>query len=83
MKKPFAVVEDFASTAIDRAVRERTGRLLSAPAASRYTGWPYSTLMRAAKNGDLPVVRFPGSNRVFFDRKDLDRAIEAWKERLG
>jgi excisionase family DNA binding protein len=57
-------------------------RLLSAQAAAAYTGWPYTTLRDAALRGYLPVVRIPGSRRMWFDRSDLDRAIEAWKEQL-
>jgi excisionase family DNA binding protein len=57
------------------------GRLLSAQAAAAYVGWPYTTLRDAALRGHLPVVRIPGSRRMWFDRRDLDRAIEAWKER--
>ena len=66
-----------------RAREDRGGRLLSAPAAAQYTGWPYETLRLAAQKGLIPVVRFPGSRRMWFDKKDLDRAIEAWKERLA
>lgn len=58
-----------------------TARLLSAQAAAAYVGWPYTTLRDAALRGHLPVVRIPGSRRMWFDRRDLDRAIEAWKER--
>lgn len=82
MKKKLEVVESN-PRAYDRAAREHGGRLLTAPAASHYTGWPYRTLMNAARDGHLPIVRIPGSDRTWFDRKDLDRAIEAWKERLG
>jgi excisionase family DNA binding protein len=55
-------------------------RLLSAQAAAAYTGWPYTTLRDAALRGHLPVVRIPGSRRMWFDRTDLDRAIAQWKE---
>ena len=72
---------------VDRSRRRRapigsvSPRLLSAQAAAAYTGWPYTTLRDAALRGYLPVVRIPGSRRMWFDRGDLDRAIEAWKER--
>jgi excisionase family DNA binding protein len=62
----------------DPALRSR---LLSAQAAAEYVGWPYTTLRDATLRGHLPVVRIPGSRRMWFDRKDLDRSIEAWKER--
>jgi hypothetical protein len=86
--KPAAELEEqrparTAPRPFDRTARERSGRLLSGPAAVIYTGLPYSTLCNAARHGHLPVVRLPGSDRMWFDRKDLDRAIEAWKERLG
>lgn len=56
-------------------------RLLSAQDAAAYTGFPYTTLRDAALRGHLPIVRIPGSRRMWFDRADLDRAIDAWKER--
>jgi excisionase family DNA binding protein len=60
---------------------DRSPRLLSAQDAAAYTGWPYTTLRDAALRGHLTVVRIPGSRRMWFDRRDLDRHIEAWKER--
>jgi hypothetical protein len=56
-------------------------RLLSAQAAVAYIGWPYTALRDAALHGLLPVVRIPGSKRTWCDRRDLDRAIDSWKER--
>jgi hypothetical protein len=78
--------DNLASEVARRRVRRdasgsESPRLLSAQAASAYTGWPYTTLRDAALRGHLPVVRIPGSRRMWFDRRDLDRAIEAWKER--
>jgi excisionase family DNA binding protein len=58
-----------------------SARLLSAQAAAMYTGFPYTTIRDAAIRGHLPVVRIPGQRRMWFDRADLDRAIERWKER--
>lgn len=55
-------------------------RLLNAQAAARYLGVPYTTLRDWALRGHLPVVRVPDCRRWWFDRGDLDRAIEAWKE---
>jgi len=60
-------------------VRGPVSRLLSAQDAAVYTGLPYTTLRDAATRGHLPVVRIPGSRRMWFDRRDLDRAIDAWK----
>jgi excisionase family DNA binding protein len=58
-------------------------RLLSAQAAAEYTGWPYTTIRDMAVRGQLPVVRIPGQRRMWFCRTDLDRAIDAWRERAG
>jgi hypothetical protein len=56
-------------------------RLLSAQDAASYVGWPYTTLRDAVLRGLVPVVRIPGQRRMWFDVRDLDRLIEAWKER--
>ena len=56
-------------------------RLLSAQAAARYLGVPYTSLRDWALRGHIPIVRVPECRRLWFDRKDLDRAIDAWKER--
>ena len=58
-------------------------RLLSTQAAARHLGVPYTTLRDWAQRGHLPVVRVPDCRRWWFDRQDLDRAIEAWKEQKG
>ena len=62
--------------------RDRGGRLLSTQAAADYTGWPYTSIVDMVHRGLLPVVRIPGSRRMWFDRDDLNRAIDNWKERL-
>lgn len=79
MKKPAIAL----TSRRDAAARDRGGRLLSVQAASGYTGLPYTTILDAAHRGLLPVMRVPGSRRMWFDREDLDRAIETWKERLA
>jgi hypothetical protein len=33
--------------------------------------------------GKVPFVRAPGELRMRFDRRDLERVIERWKERCG
>lgn len=53
-------------------------RLLSIQQAVQYTGWPYTTLRRAALGGKLRFVRIPGSKRLWFEKRELDRAIRAW-----
>ncbi len=55
-------------------------RLLGAKAAAEYLGVPYTSLRDIAHRGHIPVVRVPDCRRWWFDRRDLDRAVEAWKE---
>jgi excisionase family DNA binding protein len=56
-------------------------RLLTAQAAANYLGVPYTSLRDWALRGHLPMVRVPGCRRLWFDRRDLDKAVESWKER--
>lgn len=81
-----------AESSVDRSdVRGREGRtasvggprLLSAQNAAKYLGVPYTTLRDWALRGHVPLVRAPQSRRMWFDRRDLDRIIEQWKERLA
>jgi excisionase family DNA binding protein len=58
-------------------------RLLSAQAAASYLGVPYTSLRDWALRGHIPIVRVPDCRRLWFDRRDLDRAVDAWKERLA
>ena len=58
-------------------------RLLSAQAAAKYLGVPYTSLRDWALRGHLPIVRVPDCRRLWFDRRDLDRAVESWKERAA
>jgi excisionase family DNA binding protein len=60
---------------------ETPPRLLSAQAAARYLGVPYTSLRDWALRGHLPIVRVPDCRRLWFDRRDLDQAVESWKER--
>jgi excisionase family DNA binding protein len=60
---------------------EATPRLLSAQNAAKYLGVPYTSLRDWALRGHIPIVRVPDCRRLWFDRKDLDRAVEAWKGR--
>jgi excisionase family DNA binding protein len=62
---------------------ETPSRLLSAQAAAKYLGVPYTSLRDWAFRGHIPIVRVPACRRLWFDRRDLDRAIEAWKERAA
>jgi excisionase family DNA binding protein len=58
-------------------------RLLSAQTAAAYLGVPYTSLRDWAHRGHIPIVRVPGCRRLWFDRRDLDRAVESWKERMS
>jgi excisionase family DNA binding protein len=58
-----------------------TGRLLSLQGAAEYLGVPRTTIRDWAVRGHVPVVRVPDCRRIWLDRRDLDRLIEAWKER--
>ena len=53
----------------------------SAQDAARYLGLPYTTLRDIALSGHLPVVRIPDGRRLWFEKRDLDRAVDAWRER--
>jgi len=57
-------------------------RLLSAQDAAAYLGVPYTSLRDWALRGHIPIVRVPDCRRLWFDRRDLDRAVDQWKERL-
>ena len=61
----------------------KDSRLLNAQAAADYTGIPYTTLRDMALRGDIPYVRFPGVRRLWFQRRDLDRLIDACTEHGG
>ena len=61
--------------------RDGHPRLLSAQDAAQYLGLPYTTLRDIALRGHLPIVRIPDCRRLWFEKRDLDRALEAWKER--
>jgi excisionase family DNA binding protein len=67
---------------VERSGSNHAGpRLLSAQAAARYLGIPYTSLRDIVFRGHLPVVRVPDCRRWWFDRHDLDRAVDRWKER--
>jgi excisionase family DNA binding protein len=63
-----------------RSSQESPPRLLSAKAAAVYLGVPYATLRDWGLRGHLPVVRPPDCRSWWFDRRDLDAAIEQWKD---
>ena len=57
------------------------GRLLNAQDAARYLGLPFTSLLDVARRGDIEHVRIPGCRRWWFDRRDLDLAVQRWKQR--
>ena len=63
-------------------------RLLDLNATAAYLGVSTWTVRDLEQSGILPRIRIPlpGKGEVrklLFDKKDLDRLIEAWKERSG
>lgn len=54
-------------------------RLLTVHQVATETGWSVWTIRDLIADGRLPSVRPPGIRRVFVDRRDLERAIVAWK----
>ena len=61
----------------DRANSE--ARLLSLKDAAKLSGISIWTLRDLIADGQLRAVQPPGIRRVWIDRRDLDKAIEAWK----
>jgi excisionase family DNA binding protein len=55
-------------------------RLISLANAARELGLPYHTLYELIQRGSMPIVRLPGMRSIYFDRRDLDSAIESWKD---
>jgi hypothetical protein len=47
--------------------------------AGAHNGELERRLVGAVSTGQLPIVRVPDCRRLWFDHRDLDRAIEAWK----
>ena len=67
------------------AVRAIVPRLLSLDATAAYLGISPWTVRDLEAAGVLPRVRIPLPNngelrKLLFDREDLDRLIEGWKE---
>ena len=56
-------------------------RLLSFRDAERETGISYWTWRDLAARGAISVVRPPGLRRVYLERREIDLAIERWRER--
>ena len=54
-------------------------RLLTLKQASTELGVSVWTLRDLIGSGKLRAVQPPGIRRIWLDRRDLERAIEAWK----
>lgn len=54
-------------------------RLIGLKQAEVEFGLPYGTLYTLIKRGDLPSVQLPGVRRIYLDRRDVERALDAWK----
>lgn len=54
-------------------------RLLSITEAAEELGISAWTLRDLIAAGRLKAVQPPGVRRIYLDRRDIDRAIEAWK----
>ena len=57
-------------------------RLLSVQQIEREFGLSMWTVRDMIARGDLPAIRPPNLRRIFVAREDLERALEAWKERV-
>ena len=58
----------------------QTPRLLTLKAASEYLGLTVWSLRTRIWDGEIPVVRFRGSRKIFVDREDLEKFIQRNKE---
>lgn len=56
-----------------------TARLIGLKQAEEEFGLPYGTFYALIKRGGLPSVQLPGVRRIYLDRRDVERALEAWK----
>lgn len=57
-----------------------TQRLLSIQQVTIEYGWPINTTRDLVFRGALPRVRMPDGRRWWFDRRDIDKFVEAAKE---
>jgi excisionase family DNA binding protein len=69
------------STASTPNAKTAAPRLLSVQDVADETGLSVWTVRDLIGGGALPRVELPGVRRVLVDRRDLERAIEAWKVR--
>ena len=57
----------------------RSPRLLGLKEAAAELGISVWTLRDLIGGGQIKAVQPPGVRRIWIDRRDIDRAIEAWK----
>src|SRR5262249_16134880 len=57
-------------------------RLVSLRNAADEVGLAYHTLYELIQHGHIPVVRLPGMRSLYIEGRDLDSAIDSWKEQL-
>jgi hypothetical protein len=55
-------------------------RLLDMNAAAAYMGRTKRAFVNLVHKGDIPTVRKGNEDRVLFDRVELDKLIERWKQ---
>lgn len=62
---------------LDRLAHElpQEARLWNRQAAARYLGLSVLSLDKLIRAGEIPVVKVPGSKRLYFDRLDLGAFI--------
>lgn len=75
---PDEQVDAIARRAIELMPSTSQQRLLSVPATATYINRSEDAVRAKIRKGQLPTVRIDG--RVFVDKDDLDRMIEAGKE---
>ena len=83
--KPHAQSVDGASAAVQIAVAPVSPRLLDLHSAAAYLGVSEWTVRDLEAAGTVPRVRIPLPHagelrKLLFDRTDLDRLIDAWKD---
>ena len=74
------------SAVAHQALASLAPRLFDLATAAHYLGLSAWTVRELEAKGVLPRVRVPLPNqgelrKILFDKADLDRLIEAWKER--
>jgi hypothetical protein len=85
MMKPLASGGGIGGTEVQTTVVPLGPRLLDLPTAAQYLGLSPWTVRDLEAAGSLPRVRIPLPNagelrKLLFDRVDLDRLIEQWKD---